>query len=89
VLTGEVRPAMPREVSAYAKRRMDSKNGEAEDLVRAEFYARHVKAWDAEGDAGGPLAVSVAAMLALPYPVWLQLEDIVLGHSGESVLGKS
>ena len=89
VLAGEVRPAMPREVSAYAKRRAEAKTGDADDLARAEFYARHVKAWDAEGDGGGPLPVTAAAMLALPYPLWLQLEDIVLGFRGPEVVGKS
>ena len=89
VLAGEVRPAMPREVSAYAKRRIDAKTGEAEDIVRAEFYAKHVRSWDAEGDAGGPLAISAATMLAMPYPVWLQLEEIVLGFAGDAVAGKS
>ena len=89
VLAGEVRPAMPREVSAYAKRRAEAKTGDADDVARAEFYARHVRAWDAEGDAGGPLAITAATMLALPYPVWLQLEDIVLGYRGGDVAGKS
>ena len=92
VVAGEVRPAMPREVSAYSKRRTDAqtaKNTDLEDRVRAEFYARHVRAWDVLGVDGLPAPVTPEAMLALPYPVWLQLEAIVVGFTGGDVAGKS
>ena len=86
VLTGEVRPAMPREVTAFVKRQTEAKADE--DRVRADFYAAHVKAWDA-ADGGTAAAVTAENMLALPYPIWVQLENVVLGFSGGAVVGKS
>ena len=90
-LTGRVRPAMTQEITAYFKRRKDAaaRSGEAEDKVRAEFYARHLKEWDAANPDGTPLPVTAAAVFALRYSVWLQLEDIVLGFAGADIVGKS
>ena len=90
-LAGQVRPAMTPEITAYFKRRKDAaaRSGEAEDKVRAEFYARHIKEWDAAGHDGAPVPVSAAGVLSLRYSVWLQLEDIVLGFAGGDVVGKS
>lgn len=86
VLTGEVRPAMPREVTAFVKRQTEAKADE--DRVRADFYAAHVKTWDAS-DCGTAAAITAENMLALPYPIWVQLENVVLGFSGGAVVGKS
>ena len=87
VLSGEVRPAMPREVSAFIKRQTDAKPGD-EDKVRADFYARHIKEWDAAGADGAPAPVTADNVLALPYPIWVQLENVVLGFAGSAVAGK-
>ncbi len=89
VVTGLVRPAMPREVSAYAQRRTEAKTGEADDRVRCEFYARHLKTWDVEGDDGQPMPISAVTVACLPYPVWVQLEQIVLGFAGADLAGVS
>ena len=88
VLTGEVRPAMPREVSAFIRRQTDAKPGD-EDRVRADFYAAHVREWDAAGADGAPAPVTADNVLALPYPIFVQIENIVLGFAGSVVAGKS
>ena len=89
VVTGQVRAAMPREVTAFTKAVTDAKTPDAEDRIRCEFYARHVKAWDVEGDDGQPIPVTPVTIACLPYPVWLQFEDIVTGFRGSVVVGKS
>lgn len=85
VVTGQVRPAMSREVGTYTRLRDEAKTPESQDRVRCEFYARHIKAWDAEGDDGQALPITAVTVACLPYPVWLQLEDIVLGFTGSGV----
>ncbi len=81
---GTVRPAMPREVEKY---RDDLGRSKDPAGTQAEFYARHVSTWDVCGEAGEPLPVTAESLLALPFPVWVQLEAIVLGSGGGEVLG--
>lgn len=83
-VTGTVRPALPREVEANREALAKSKDAVG---TQAEFYARHLKSWDVCGDDGAPLPVTAEAVAALPYPVWLQLDRIVLGSGGGEVLG--
>ena len=77
-LEGKVRPATPAEARAFAHRlgavKADDAAGEVR--VRAEFYAAHLKEWN----AGVPVTAEAVAML--PPPLFDQLTDVCTGYGG-------
>ncbi len=81
---GAVRPATPREVDQYRAELDRSKDA---TRTQAEFFARHLKTWDVEGEDGAPMPITAESLMALPYPVWRQLQAVVLGAGGGEVLG--
>lgn len=81
---GTVRPATPREVDQYRGELDRSKDA---TRTQAEFFAAHLKTWDVCGEDEAPLPITPEALLALPFPVWRQLQAVVLGAGGGEVLG--
>ena len=78
VLEGTVRPATPIEVRAYVNRlaavKLDDAAGERR--TRSEFYAAHIKTWNA-GEQ-----VTPALVASLCNPLFDQLEEVCTGHGG-------
>lgn len=85
-VTGQVRPLMPREATAFEAKLVAAKP-EGRDEIHAALYAKHIREWDVTAADGSPVAVTAESLLALPMPVWSQLEDIVFGYSGARVVG--
>jgi hypothetical protein len=83
---GDVRPAMPREVSK-ADLEIAMAKPEDRDMAKAKFYARHIVAWDVEMREGEIAPITPESILSLPHPVWNQFGDIVAGYSGAKIAG--
>jgi len=77
-LEGKVRPATPAEARAFAARLNALKADDAagEVRVRAEFYAAHIREWNAGA------AITPDTVASLPPPVFDQLTDVCTGYGG-------
>jgi hypothetical protein len=85
-MSGTYRPATPTEVTEY-NAKLAAVSDPAE-RVRAKnaFYATHLKSWDVVCDDDvTPATLDGLNIGALPFPVWAQLDDVVLGYMGAVV----
>lgn len=85
-ITGQLRPATPKEAREYYDAVGRSKDEAAAFGIRNKFYADHIASWDVVDEAGTVAAVTPETVASLPVPVWDQLGQIVLGFSGGDVL---
>ena len=85
-VTGTVRPPTPTEVADY-RDQCAGLRGAKLARAQAEFFARHVRTWDVEGEDGAPAPVHPGSMLALPFPVFAQLERVVIEAGGTDAPG--
>ena len=56
--------------------------GKTEVFAWATLIARHVRAWNVDGEDGTPLPITPETVLLIPYPEQTQLREIVTGYQG-------
>ncbi len=82
-IAGTYRPATPQEVAEYDGRLVAAASPREKVAVKNAFFATHLVSWNVESAGGQAAAITPESVAALPYPVWGQLEKVVLGYAGE------